>query len=212
MGIGLALDVHVVDGHLPAVQYLHFNLRLRMLLSAKVLIDAHGRSLAVANAVDDEAWSERTIAAGEDPGRRGHQRVAIYTYQPAWRNQHPIFRPYELQIRSLADRENDGVAVELGIAILVEGWIETAVLVEDVLGLQALEADDSAVASENTLRSVAGMHDDAFGFRLLDFLQRGRHLIAVFQADKADFACAHTQRGERNIHHFVRCDGLNIFF
>ena len=64
-GNGLALDVHVVHCHLPAVEHLHFNLRLWMLGPAKVFVNANRRALAVANAVNDEARSECAIAAGE---------------------------------------------------------------------------------------------------------------------------------------------------
>ena len=56
------------------------------------------------------------------------------------------------------------------------------------------------------------MHDDAFGFGLFDLFQRGGHFMTLLKAYQADFASAHAQCRQRDVHHLVRSDGLRVFF
>ncbi len=97
-------------------------------------------------------------------------------------------------------------------AVLVERGIEAPVLVETAFGLQTSRgrrlcrrgrgrASDPkpgcmmmpSVSASSISSSAAGISS------------------RVFQADEADFARAHAQRGERDVHHFVRGHGLRRF-
>ena len=193
-GDGLTLEVHVVHRHLPAVQDVHFDLRLGMLGAANVFVNANRRALSIADAVDNQPRTKGAVTAGEDAGRGGHQSFAMYVNQSARRHLYAIIRKQEVEIGCLADRKNDGVALKLGFAVLVENGTEAVVLVEHTHRLQAFQADNFAVAPEHAIGSEPGMHDDAFGLRLFDLLQRGRHFMTLLKAHQADLTSAHAQR------------------
>ena len=171
--------------------------------SAQELIDAHRGALAVGDAVDDEPRAEDAVAAGEYTGRGGHQRLRIHGDQAARRNFDAIFGTEELKIGRLPDGHDDGVAVETGFAVLVEGGTEAAIGIEDRLGLEHFERHRATVLADDLLRAEAGMDDDAFFFGLFNLLERGGHLLAVLEADQVHFLRAQPQGGERNVHHFA---------
>ena len=75
-----------------AFQHLDFDLRIRVPCAAQVFIDADGDLLAVADAVDDEARPENAIAAGEDAGRGGRERLRVRNDQAARADLNTILR------------------------------------------------------------------------------------------------------------------------
>ena len=115
----LPLKVHVVHRHLPAVQNLHLNLRLWMLVPAQVLVNANCRAFPIADAIDNQSRTECTITAGKHARRGGHQSFAMHVDQTLRRDLHAIIRAQELEIRRLTDGENYGVALKLGFAVLM---------------------------------------------------------------------------------------------
>ena len=80
---------------------------------AEVFIDSDRRALAVADAINDQAWAEDAIAAGEDSGGRSHQRLRIDGDQAARRQLNLVFWREEVETRRLPDRHDDGVALDL---------------------------------------------------------------------------------------------------
>ena len=93
---------------------------LRVFAAAEVFVDADGGALAVGHAVDNQPRAKDAIAAGKDARRRGHQVFAIDGDQPAGRDLHAVFRAQEFEVGRLADGHDDGVAVELSLAAVVE--------------------------------------------------------------------------------------------
>ena len=84
--------------------------------------------------------------------------------------------------------------------------------VEHRFGFDHFQARHAAVAADHALRPEAGVHHDALGLGLFNLLERGRHFVALLQADDVDLARSHAQRGERDVHHFVRSDGRDVVF
>jgi hypothetical protein len=109
---------HELLRHGVPLQFGHFDDRLGMRSAAQKLVNPHRRALAVAHAVNDQPRPKHAIAAGEDPRRRRHQRMRIHIDQPARRNFHAIVRPQEIEVRGLADRHDDRVALDLRLAVL----------------------------------------------------------------------------------------------
>ena len=62
---------------------------LGMFVLAEVFVDSDGGAFAITHAVDDQPWAEDAIAAGENSGRRGHQRLRVHRDQAAWRQFQP---------------------------------------------------------------------------------------------------------------------------
>src|SRR5690242_19189634 len=54
------------------------------------------------------------------------------------------------------------------------------------------------------------MHGDAFGFGFFNFLECGRHLVALLQADQMNLARAHAHGRERNVDYLAGGDGGDI--
>ncbi len=75
--------IEIIEWHGVPLEQFDFDDRFGMLSAAQEFVDAHRRTLAVANAVDNEARSEDAIAARKDAGRRGHQRLRIHCDQAA---------------------------------------------------------------------------------------------------------------------------------
>src|SRR5215470_14245781 len=110
-----------------------------MLPTAQILIDSNCGPFTVADTVNNQSGPEHAITASEDSGCRGHERLRIHRNQAARRNLYFVLRGKEVQTRRLPDRHDDGVALDLALAALVERRIEAPVLIEDPLGLQGLE-------------------------------------------------------------------------
>src|SRR4029077_1629782 len=102
----------------------------RMLLSAKELVDANRGALAISNAIDDKTWTKDAIATSEDAGSRGHQSLRIDGDQAARGNLDAVFLLEEVELWSLADGHDDGVALNQRLTAIVESGIEALVLVE----------------------------------------------------------------------------------
>src|SRR5581483_621251 len=116
----------------------------------------------------------------------------------------------EIEPRRLPDRHDDGVAFDLGLAVIVESRIEAFVLIEDPSGLEGLKSGNLAIFAENALGSEPGMHDDSFFFGFDNFFECRGHLIPTFQTDQVYFTCAHAQCRKRDVYHFLRRDRRNI--
>ena len=119
--------------------------------------------------------------------------MRIHRDQSAGRNIDLVLRLEKVEARSLADRHDDGVAVEHGLAALIESRIETPVFVEHPLGLEGLQSHHAPVFTDHALRTQAGEHNDAFGLGLLDLLQSCGHLVAPLKANDVDLASAQSQ-------------------
>src|ERR1700756_5853833 len=118
-----------------APKHFDFDDGLGMFSAAQKFVDAHRGALAVADAINNEAWTEHAVSTGEDAGGGGHQGLRIHRDQPAGREFHLIFAREEVEARRLPDRHDDGVALDLALAVVEEGGIEALVLIEDPLRL-----------------------------------------------------------------------------
>src|SRR6476660_6866440 len=110
-----------------------------MLATAQKFVDADGCAFAVANAIDDEARSKYTVTTGEDSRSGGHQGLRIHGNQSARGNLDFIFGSEEVETRRLADRHDDGVALDLALAVFIERGIEAFVLIKHPLRRQHLK-------------------------------------------------------------------------
>src|SRR5581483_9567181 len=210
-GDRLAGNFHVVGNHLMTVQHLDFNERVGMFLPAQKFINPNGGTLAVGNAVNDQARAKNAIATGEDAGHRSHEVVAIYFDQSTGGNTDLALRSQKVEIGRLPDGKNDRVTFEELFAASLKFWIEPAVFVEYPRGLQHLQGSDTTILAENALRTEAGMNRDALLFCFFNFLDGSRHFVAPFDANRMYFTCAQAQSRKRDVHHFVGGDGGEIF-
>ena len=183
------------------------------LRAAQIFVNPDGGALAVADAVDDQPRAKHAIAAGENPGRGGHQRMRIHIDQAARAKSARHRRGAGNRDPAACPMAMMTVSHSIWVSLFsIEGGVEAAVLVENRLRLQAFERRDFAVFADEALGSESGMQDDAFGLGLFDFFERRRHLLALLQADDVYFLRAHAQRGERDVDHFFGGDGGHIFF
>src|SRR5438270_1358174 len=167
-----------------------------MLATAQVLVNAHGCAFAVANTVDDQTWPKYAVASGEDSRSRRHKRLRIDRNQSTRRNVYLVFGREEVETRRLADRHDDGVALDLALAVLVERGIEALVLIENPLGGEHFQSCNFSVFADDPLRPESGMDDDAFFFGFFNLFEGSRHLVAAFQANQVHLARAHAQCGK----------------
>src|SRR6266567_7549864 len=116
-----------------------------MFSAAKKFVNPYGRALAIADAVNNEAGTEYTVSAGKNAGSRRHQGLRINRDQAARGKLNLVFRREKVETRGLADRHNDGVALDLGFAVFVERGIEAFILIEDPLGFEGFERGDLAI-------------------------------------------------------------------
>ena len=94
------------------------------------------------------------------------------------------------KVRRLADGQDDRIAIHRLLAAFDELRIEPAVLVEDAAAPDQFDAGDLAVLPEDAFRAEARVEPDAFLFRLLDLLARGRDFVEVLQAIHVDLGHA----------------------
>ena len=71
-GHWLPIDVQKIQGHGMPPEHFDFDDRLRMFSAAQKFVDAHRRTLAIADAIDYEARTEHAISAGENARSGGH--------------------------------------------------------------------------------------------------------------------------------------------
>src|SRR5208282_5039600 len=112
-----------------------------MFIFAEVFVDSDRGAFAIAYAVDNQAWAEDAIAAGEDSSSRSHQRFWIDGDQAAGREFDLIFEREEVEARGLADGHDDGVALDLAFAALEERRIEAFVLIENPFCFERFECN-----------------------------------------------------------------------
>ena len=65
-GNRLAVDVQIIQRHTMPLQHFDFDDRIGMFVLAKKFVDSHSRAFAIADAVDNQTWSEDAVATGED--------------------------------------------------------------------------------------------------------------------------------------------------
>ena len=140
--MGGTRQVQQLQRHAVALEDFDFDHGLGMLAATQKLINAHRGALAVGDAVDDQPRAEDAIATAKDPVRRGHQGLRVHRDQSARRQFDAVFRFEEVQLRRLADRHNNGVALQLRFTALVKRRIETLILIEDPFRLQRFERHD----------------------------------------------------------------------
>src|SRR5579871_5232111 len=154
-----------------------------MLSTAQLFVNPHGCAFAVTNTVNNQSRSEDAIAACKDARSRGHQSLRIHCDQSARRNLDLVFGSKEVKPRRLADGHDDGVALDLALAVFVERRIEAAVLIKDPLRRQRFECNDLAIIADDPLRPEARMNNDSLFLGFFDLFERSWHLVPSLQAN-----------------------------